>query len=64
MKRLTGIIIHRTNEGERVSVLYSEIDENGTFISTNQRDGFVAVDETLLGHIEALEKFVERRLNP
>ena len=63
MKKATAITVHRTSEGERVSILYSEIDERGTIISTNQRDGFIAVDEDILGHIAALETYVDRRLN-
>ena len=64
MKKMTAITVHRTSEGERVSVLYSEIDALGTIIATNQREGFIAVDEVLLGHIAALEDYVEKRLNP
>ena len=64
MKKLTAITVHRTGEGERVSVLYSEVDAQGNIIATNQRDGFIAVDETLLGHIAAMESYVEKRLNP
>lgn len=63
MKKTTAITVHRTSEGERVSVLYSEIDERGTIIATNQRDGFIVMDAGLLGHIEALETYVDDRLN-
>lgn len=63
MKKMTAITVHRTSEGERVSVLYSEIDERGNIIATNQRDGFIAVDETLLEHIAALEGYVQDRLS-
>lgn len=63
MKKTTAITVHRTSEGERVSVLYSEIDEKGNIIATNQREGFIAMEPDLLGHIEALETYVDSRLN-
>lgn len=63
MKKTTAITVHRTSEGERVSVLYSEIDSYGNIIATNQRDGFIAIDETLLNHIIALEEYTNNRLN-
>lgn len=63
MKRTTAITVHRTSEGERVSVLYSEIDEKGNIISTNQREGFIAMDRNLLENILALESYVDNRLN-
>lgn len=63
MKKTTAITVHRTSEGERVSVLYSEIDEKGNITATNQREGFIAMEADLLGHIEALETYVDGRLN-
>lgn len=63
MKKTTAITVHRTSEGERVSVLYSEVDEKGTIIATNQRDGFIVMDDALQGHITALEAYVDGRLN-
>ena len=63
MKKTTAITVHRTSEWERVSVLYSEIDAKGSIIATNQREGFIVMDDALLGHISALEEFVDKRLN-
>lgn len=63
MKKTTAITVHRTSEGERVSVLYSEIDAKGSIIAANQRDGFIVMDAGLLAHIAALEAYVDERLN-
>ena len=63
MKKITAVTLHQTGEGERVSILYSDVDGNGNIIATNQREGFIAVDEGLLADIQAVKTFCEKRLN-
>ena len=47
MKKLSGVAVVTTAEGERVSYTYMELDDNGNITSQNNRASFVALDEGL-----------------
>jgi hypothetical protein len=47
------------NGGDRISYTYDEIDsETGEQISTNNKQSFYVVDETLRGHINAIRDYI------
>ena len=48
MKKLSGVAVVTTAEGERVSYTYMELDGNGNITSQNNRGSFVALDEEVL----------------
>lgn len=55
MKRITGIAILTTAEGERITYTFSEIDENGNIIKSNEKRSFVVMDtetETILTQLK------------
>ena len=54
MKKLSGVAIVTTAEGERVSYTYTELDSDGNITSQNNRASFVALDEELLAAIKTL----------
>ena len=56
MKKLSGVAIVTTAEGERVSYTYMELDDNGNITSQNNRGSFVALDEEVLAAIATLSK--------
>lgn len=59
MKKITSFTAHVTAEGQRISYTYSEIDENGNLKSQNNRENFIEMDERLMGHIEAINTYIE-----
>lgn len=62
MKKLSGVAIVTTAEGERVSYTYTELDSDGNITSQNNRGSFVALDEGLLAAIKTLKDTVNARL--
>ena len=60
MKKLSGVAVVTTAEGERVSYTYMELDDNIT--SQNNRGSFVALDEEVLAAIATLKNAVNARL--
>ena len=62
MKKLSGVAVVTTAEGERVSYTYMELDGNGNITSQNNRGCFVALDEEVLAAIATLKNAVNARL--
>lgn len=58
MKLLTSFTKLTTGEGIRVAYTYSEVDEEGKLISQNNRGNFIAVDQELRKHIEAVDSYI------
>ena len=56
MTKITGFSVMTTGEGKRVTVNYSVLDEAGNIRDTNQRANYVALDETVLEAIAAIEQ--------
>lgn len=57
MIAITSMGILTTAEGKRLSITYSTIDDAGKITKENQRLNRVVLDESILGHINALENF-------
>ena len=62
MKKLSGVAIVTTAEGERVSYTYTELDDSGNITSQNNRGSFVALDEGVLDAINTLKTAVNARM--
>lgn len=62
MKKLSGVAVVTTAEGERVSYTYMELDDNGNITSKNNRGSFVALDAEVLAAIATLKNAVNARL--
>lgn len=58
MKILTSVTQFTTGEGTRISFTYSEISESGNIISQNNKASFIAVDNDLLNHINAIKQYI------
>lgn len=59
MKKVTSMTILTTAEGKRLSLTFSEIDDNGNIIKENERANRVIVDGNALGIIAELEDFAQ-----
>ena len=62
MKKLSGVAVVTTAEGERVSYTYMELDDSGNITSQNNRGSFVALDEKVQAAIATLKNSVNARL--
>lgn len=63
MKKITGVSFVRTAEGLRVAYAYSEIDDNGNVISSNNRGSYINVEEETEDFVTNLEKKIQERIN-
>lgn len=61
-KILTSFTSHVTEEGQRISYTYSEVDERGKLKKQNIRENFVLMDKELQGHIDAINAFINERM--
>lgn len=59
MKKVTSMTILTTTEGKRISLTYSEIDENGNIIEENKRINKVLVNKAALDCVMELEEFAQ-----
>ena len=62
MKKLSGVAVVTTAEGERVSYTYMELDDNGNITSQNNRGSFVSHGVEVLAAIATLKNAVNARL--
>lgn len=59
MKLLTSFTKLATGEGIRVAYTYSDVnDETGEIISQNNKGSFIAMNQTLKKHIDAIDAFI------
>lgn len=63
MYKITSFTSHPTAEGERLSFTYSEIDENGMLIRSNERANVILLDDAMLDHVKALKAFLLSKIN-
>ena len=58
MNKLTSFTHLITGEGDRISYTYSVLDSDGNVVAQNKRGNFVALDNTLLSHISAINQYI------
>lgn len=63
MKRVTSMTTFTTAEGERLSITFSDIDDNGNIIRENERVNKVVVDQEILSFIQELKNFAQEIVN-
>lgn len=59
MKVITSFTRMTTAEGIRLSYAYSEIADDGTIISQNNRGNFVVTDKDLTAHLDAVSTYIK-----
>lgn len=62
MKTITGISFAQQAEGMICAYKYSEVDENGTILSTNNRGSFVDDSAETADFLAAAEKKILQRM--
>ena len=63
MKKLTSFTAHKTEEGQRISFTYSEIDSMGRLINQNVRENFIVFDAELQAHIDSVNQYIQERID-
>lgn len=63
MKILTGFAVIKDAVGDRITYTHSEVNEQGTIISSNNKESFVVLDEELKKLIKQIEDKIEERLS-
>lgn len=61
MKVLTSFIALNTGEGERISFTYSEVNEDGTIVSQNNKKNFLVLDSGLKDNLNEIKKYIEEK---
>lgn len=62
MKILTGFAIIKDSVGHRITYTYSEVDDQGTIISSNKKESFVVMDEEVKELVGQMESKITERL--
>lgn len=60
MKKVTSMTTLTTAEGKRISITFSEIDDNGNIIKENERVNKIVVNQNALEYIAGLEEFAQK----
>lgn len=63
MKVLTGFAVIKDNVGNRITYTTSEIDEQGTIISSNNKESFIVLNQATNELISNLETIIKERIN-
>ena len=60
MKIVTSIGLFNDAVGKRISITYSEVnDQTGQIISDNRRIDRVVIDQTAIGHANAIAEYAQ-----
>lgn len=57
MNVITSVTTHVTAEGTRISFTYSEINENGDIVKSNERVTKIITDNEMKDHVTALNDY-------
>ena len=58
IKKITSFTSHTTGEGTRLSATYSEINEQGQIVKSNERFNIVVVDEEIQDALDKVDNFL------
>lgn len=62
MKILTGFAVVKDSVGNRITYTTSEVNENGTIISSNNKESFIVLDRETNNLILQLENKIKERI--
>ena len=62
MKILTGFAVVKDSVGNRITYTFSEVDENGTIVSSNNKESFIVLDNDTNNLIAQLESKIKERI--
>lgn len=62
MKILTGFAVVKDSVGNRITYTFSEVDEKGTIVSSNNKESFIVLDNDTNNLISQLENKIKERI--
>lgn len=62
MNKVTNYNYQIVQEGARVSYSYSELNEDGDIISSNNRKSFIVTDEEILLKLKDIKTYLESKI--
>ena len=60
--KITSFNYQIVQEGTRLSYAYSELNEEGDIISSNNRKSFIVTDDKILSQLKDIKLYLENRL--
>lgn len=62
MNKVTNYNYQIVQEGARVSYSYSELNEDGDIISSNNKKSFIVTDEDILNKLKDIKTYLEKKI--
>ena len=60
--KITSFTYHPVQEGMRISFSYSELNNDGDIISSNNRKSFIITDEDILSKLKDIKTYLENKI--
>lgn len=61
-KIITSFTSHKTGEGTRLNATYSEVNEEGQIVKSNERFNLVVVDDEVQQAINLIDEFLNTKI--
>ncbi len=62
MIKVTGFNYQIVQEGVRLSYVYSELNEDGDIVSSNNRKSFITTDDNILKELYDIKLYLENKV--
>lgn len=62
MNKITNFNYQIVQEGTRISYTYSEINDEGDIISSNNRKSYIETDEDILEKLKEIKIYLENKI--
>jgi hypothetical protein len=60
--KVTNFNSQIVQEGTRISFAYSELNNDGDIISSNNRKSFIVTDEDIIGKLKEIKTYLESKV--
>lgn len=62
MKKVTNFTYQIVQEGTRISYTYSELNEDGDIVSSNNKKSFIVTDDEMLAKLKEIKTYLESKI--
>ncbi|MFG6378370.1 MAG: hypothetical protein K1W19_08665 [Lachnospiraceae bacterium] len=62
MTKVTNFNYQIVQEGTRISYTYSELNEDGDIISSNNKKSFIVTDDKILTKLKEIKSYLESKI--
>lgn len=60
--KVTNFNYQIVQEGTRISYTYSELNDDGDIVSSNNRKSFIVTDEDIIGKLKEIKTYLESKV--